>query len=274
MQAVGNDFVVVEESAWPKGTDWIKQAQRLCDRKFGIGSDGLLLIGPSKSADIRMRMFNPDGTEDMCGNGLRCVIRFAQEHDLFPGERVVVETHDGNHESSRSDSDIWSVCMGIPRFTPQNLPMRIDAGRVLDYSLKIAGEPVTLSVVNTGSTHAVVFGTDLPDDDTFFRLSPQIENNPVFPERTSLIWTRVEPEANTVSVRIWERGVGETLGCGTGALAAAVAAIETQRLPGPTVHVISRGGTLSATWDPNVTGCRLTLSGPAETVYSGSVPAL
>lgn len=275
MQAVGNDFVVVEEAAWPAGTDWKAQAVRLCDRKFGIGADGLLLIGRSRIADLRMRMFNPDGTEDMCGNGLRCVIRYAQEHDLFSGSEVHVETLDGIHASRRSDNGAWSVSMGIPHFAPQMLPLRVDGARVLDYPLEVAGERLPISVINTGSTHTVIFVDELPADGRFFALSPRIENHPLFPQRTSVIWTRIESAGpdSLVSVRIWERGVGETLGCGTGALAAAVAAIETDRAAGPSIRVRSRGGELTATWDSQSPDGKLVLTGPAEVVYSGIAPS-
>lgn len=282
MQAVGNDFVVVEEAAWPPGADWSAWAITLCDRKFGIGADGLIIVSPSEVADVRMRFFNPDGTEDMCGNGLRCVIQYGHVHRLLNRQSGFVETISGLRRfegpiRARTIDDI-SVMMGEPEFAPEKLPMRVSGEQVLDYPLSVGDRTIPVSVVNTGSTHAVVFVESLPDDAEFFALSPQIENHPLFPERTSVIWTSITGEwttrhgPNTLSIRIWERGAGETLGCGTGACAAAVAAIATKRLlplPNWIVTVRSRGGDLVVVWR-GLRNDGMFLSGPAEIVYEGN----
>lgn len=272
MQAVGNDFVVVEAAQWPGETDWPARAVSLCDRKFGIGADGLIVVGPSEIADARMRFFNPDGTEDMCGNGLRCVIRFAAARGLLSLYAGSVETLAGiRHYEARGDAQSITVNMGSPEFAPDKLPMRFGGERALDVSLDMDGTTLPVSALNTGSTHTVVFADTLPDDATFFALSPRIENHPLFPERTSVIWTTIT-EANRLSLRIWERGVGETLGCGTGACAAAVAAIATGRLlplPDGRVPVRSQGGELIVHWQGRESDA-MTLTGPAEIVYTGA----
>jgi diaminopimelate epimerase len=272
MQAVGNDFVVVEEAQWPAGTEWNAAAIRLCDRHFGIGGDGLLVVGPSEIADVRMRMFNPDGTEDMCGNGLRCVIRLAHERGLTSVYSGSVETLTGiYHHEARGDAQNITVDMGGPEFAPEKLPMAVPGDRVADYPLEVGDTIVPVTVVNTGSTHTVTFVESLPDDATFFALSPQMEHHPLFPERTSVIWTTVSGP-DEVQIRIWERGAGETLGCGTGACAAAVAAIVTKRLPLPhgRVRVRSKGGELIVHWG-GMPSDTMGLTGPAETVFTGTV---
>ena len=266
MQAVGNDFVVLDTADWPGNSDWPALAIRLCDRKFGVGADGLLVVGPSAVADLRMQMFNPDGTEDMCGNGLRCVVRQAYDRgtvhirglvQTLAGVRLFGVLPDGNVLTE----------MGSPRFAPAEIPVCAASHR--DIAVTLHAETRYLDAVNTGTTHAVVWCDTLPDDETFLRWSPFIEHHPLFPDRTSIMWAVVEGP-DTLRLRIWERGAGETLGCGTGACAAAVLAIETGRTNKPIVNVVSRGGTLTVDWSKD-TDNRVTLTGTAHTVYRGKV---
>lgn len=269
MQGVGNDFVVVDEAEWPGG-GWPGRARALCDRRFGVGADGLLVAGSSAVADVRMRMFNPDGTEDMCGNGLRCVVRWASERGrLSPSGRV--ETLAGVRDVSvlSSPTGRFSVDMGVPRFAPADLPMGVAGERVLDFPLMVDGETLAVSVVSTGTTHTVIWVDALPSDERFSRLSPLIEHHPLFPRRTSVLWTQVDGP-DTLALRIWERGAGETLGCGTGACAAAVLAHVQGKLEEPTINVVSKGGRLRVVWQGDATP--MTLIGPAEVVYTGSWP--
>jgi diaminopimelate epimerase len=277
MQAVGNDFVVVEEAMWPADTDWSAAAIRLCDRHFGVGADGLLVVGPSEVANVRMRMFNPDGTEDMCGNGLRCVIAFGVEQGNIPGSGYA-ETITGRiyytygHGNLDVPNNIATV-LGAPKFAPADLPMRADGmDRVIGYPLPLAsGERLTVSVVSTGTTHTVIWVDELPDDDRFLSVSPAIENHPVFPARTSVLW--VKPEGPTTAfVRIWERGAGETLGCGTGAAAVAVLGIEEGRFSRDAVliRVRSKGGVLDAGYYPNNAEEPVLLVGAAHIVFAGT----
>lgn len=305
MQAVGNDFVVIEEAVWGMDGDWAGLAVRLCDRHKGVGGDGLLVVCPSEVADVRMRMFNPDGTEDMCGNGLRCVVRWAVEHGYFAvstedlaepfkygnvetlaGTRFVSATAQGNEVGEiRTD-------MGVPVFHPQELPMAVsELEAIVDYPLIVEGHgTVVVSTVNTGSTHTVIWVDYLPDDELFFSLSPKIEHHALYPERTSVLWARYSAARNWFEVRIWERGVGETLGCGTGACAVAVLAVRQDKIPvsyysqfmsEPTkarahhIPVHSRGGELKVGYlvstesEPPLT--HLVLTGEAHTVHSGFI---
>jgi diaminopimelate epimerase len=282
MQAVGNDFVVIEENLWPRRTDWTAQSLRLCDRNFGIGGDGVLVVGPSQIVDVRMRMFNPDGSEDMCGNGLRCVALLAYERGLLgQGKAGRVETIDGVREVSvDASSSAASVTaeMGIPRFAPRDLPAIVpsESEHLLDYPLTIDGcGDQTISTVNTGSTHTVLWVEELPDDALFFAVSPRIETHPLFPERTSVLWTKVIDKGSSeapaqLKVRIWERGVGETLGCGTGASAATTLALTQSKVSGRSVLVHSKGGTLQVL--SQGADSALQMIGPAEIVYTGHIP--
>lgn len=283
MQAVGNDFVVVEAENWPHSADWCQQALRLCDRKFGIGGDGLLVVERSQIADARMRMFNPDGTEDMCGNGLRCVALLAQKRGLLgQGNAGKIETLDGVRAVSVDTLGYPAQIvaeMAVPLFAAADLPAVISGDRenVLDFPLAIDGYGIqTISTVNTGSTHTILWVSELPEDTLFFALSPLIETHPLFPERTSVLWTKVldSGRSGTVAqlqVRIWERGAGETLGCGTGACAAAILALTQNKVSGESVSVHSKGGTLHIL--SHGIGTPLQMTGPAEIVYTGTIPA-
>jgi diaminopimelate epimerase len=278
MQSVGNDFVVLETAKWPTETDWNAQAVRLCDRRFGIGADGLMLLMPSESAAIRMRMFNPDGTEDMCGNGMRCVLHLAKERGLV-GTSGTIETPVGlRHFTLRDDGTIRTE-MGLPSFDAAAIPFlgaESEQGTLpflKNIVLPHGDRHITLSgVVNTGSTHTVLLVDELPDDETFLFWSPYIENHPLFPERTSVMWTKIL-SPSLLRLRIWERGVGETLGCGTGASAAAVIArLMADMYSGP-LQVQSAGGTLTVEWDGNAThpNAAIYLTGTAQITYAGHV---
>ncbi len=273
MQAVGNDFVLVDENARAE-SDWPRLAVALCDRRFGVGGDGLLVVGPSKVADARMRMFNPDGTEDMCGNGLRCVVHHAHVAGRSPLSGTI-ETLAGVRDFRVHPDGTITTGMGVPRFAPADLPMNAPGSRVLDYRLPLGESFFPVSVISTGTTHTVVFVDELPGDETFLRVSPRVENHPLFPERTSVLWTVAKPPG-TLHLRIWERGAGETLGCGTGACAAAVLArVQGKINAAGSVAVTSKGGTLHVDWaggeaDP------VYLTGRAHVVYEGrtAVPAV
>lgn len=282
MQAVGNDFVVVEAGHWPAGSDWSRQAVRLSDRKFGVGGDGLLVVAPSEVADVRMRMFNPDGTEDMCGNGLRCVIRLGFDRGLV-GATGTVETLSGIRAFAVLPDGSITTEMGVPSFLADDIPFRRDgtATDLRDYQTELPPPdgaaallpPLALSgVVNTGSTHTVAFVDELPDDAVFHLWSPYVEHHPWFPERTSLMWAKVDaPDA--LRLRIWERGAGETLGCGTGAAAAAVVArLRGKVSPDGPVTVRSKGGELRVDWAGG-DDSPVYLTGRAEHVFAGEIDA-
>lgn len=271
MQGVGNDFVVVDGRG-RHDFDWPSLAVEMCDRHTGIGADGLLVLDTADSADFQMRMFNPDGTADVCGNGLRCLARYAVENGIAVGDALRVETLAGIrraqiHRSNDGRFESVTVDMGLPRFTPAEIPMRVESDPVVDYMLELEdGVRLPITALSTGSTHAVTFVDFLPDDATFFAVSPQVERHALFPERTSLMWCE-RKGIERLRLRIWERGAGETWGCGTGACAAGVAAVlHGYAQPDQWLTVASRGGELRIRWQE---GHSIEMNGPAEVVFHG-----
>lgn len=279
MQGCGNDYVYVngfEEHI----TDPESLAKRVSDRHFGIGSDGLVLILPSNKADVRMRMFNPDGSEaQMCGNATRCVARYAFEHGLVADRIVKVETGAGVRvarlllDGGRVTGA--TVDMGAPILEAERIPVAVREGE--DPKAPFIARPVTvldrevsITAVSMGNPHAVIFlgdgdpsleSLDLP------RIGPVYEHLPLFPERVNTEFVRVE-SPTTVSMRVWERGTGETLACGTGACATAVACF-LNKLTDRTVQVKLRGGTLQINF--NEQDGHVYMTGPAEPVFEGKL---
>ena len=275
MQGVGNDFVVVDASALPPTVLLPALAIQTCNRNFGIGADGLLVVSRGEAdAAFRMRMFNPDGTEDMCGNGLRCVSLWAfragwieGEHDFTVAVKEGVRAVRLLEVADDSRSAVLGVDMGKPQFAPEMLPFSVfGLTEVVSYPLTVGSESYAITAVNTGSTHTVIFGA-APDEETFQRVSPLIENHPQFPERTTVLWATPQDDG-AIAVRIWERGVGETFGCGTGACAVGVAAVLTGLRPaGTPLEIVSKGGTLRITWPGS--DASVDMTGPAQIVYEG-----
>lgn len=243
MQAIGNDFVLIDARNIPP-QNWPQIAIETSDRHFGIGHDGLLVVMDSQNADYRMRMFNPDGTEDMCGNGLCCITRYLSKYEKESEGSIKIETLVGIRHCRFTPAEIQAD-MGLPLFDPKAIPAKVEGDSVADYPLVVDGRKITLSALSTGTAHAVIFG-EIPDEDEFRKLGPAIENHPIFPERITVNWVRV---VNREEIRIhsWERGAGPTLGCGTGACAAMVSAYQ-HGLVGDTVSVTSVGGTAVIQW--------------------------
>ena len=283
MQGVGNDFVVIDAEellpdVYHSGTLLSDLAVTLCDRKFGIGADGLLIVSQTEDGTMfRMRMFNPDGSEDMCGNGLRCVSLWALKTGWLGMEtEFVVAVKDGLRAVRVLQADTEQrngrigVDMGVPHFAPSQIPFSAasETGAVVGWPLTVDGEHLTLTAVNTGSTHTVIFGPP-PSEEVFQRVSPLLETHPLFPERTSVLWAT--PETDTrFAVRIWERGAGETWGCGTGACAVGIAAVLTGlSAPGAPIEVVSKGGTLQITWPGGDSS--VDMVGPAQVVFDGKL---
>jgi diaminopimelate epimerase len=263
MHGAGNDFVVVAEEV--VGAFSLPElARRLCQRRYAIGADGMLVVGRGRRQAVRMRMFNPDGTEDMCGNGLRCVARWATQLGLIANNHFVVETIDGEKQVELLAEGLVRVELGEPHFEPERIPVLADNAPVVDLPVQLPHGVVKVTALSTGSTHSVVFVDGLPGDDRFFQESPLIENHVLFPRRTSVLWVVVE-SPRRLRMRIWERGAGETLSCGTGACAAAIAA-QLHGLAGKSVEVHSAGGVLHVEWQP---GSSVYLIGAAELVYNG-----
>ncbi len=271
MQGIGNDFVIIDGRSYPC-IDWSALSSELCDRYRGIGADGLLVLDTSNIADIVMRMYNPDGTPDVCGNGLRCLVRYAIDRDIVQQDTITVVTLAGIREAAANrnpDGNISEVrvAMGAPKFDPASVPIRITGLEAYDFPLDLGqSRELVVTALSTGSTHAVTFVDELPDDERFFEYSPLVEHHPRFPERTSLMWCRVM-DRDHLMLRVWERGAGETLGCGTGACASAVAAVRHGFCAaGGPVTVTSKGGSLRIEWRP---GEQIYMCGPAEYVYEG-----
>ncbi len=267
MEGIGNDFVLIETEA-AQEHNFSELAQRLCHRPFGIGADGLLVVERGVNAPVRMRMFNPDGTEDFCGNGLRCAARYAYEHGYVDNPDFAIETLGGRvvpvqiHLQNGSVAQI-TTHLPPPRFHPRDIPAHADGELIEDFPLTIAGYHLRIASVNTGTTHTVIFTDALPDDALFLEVSPRLETHPMFPERTSVLWAVVVSRSEA-RVRIWERGVGETLGCGSGAAAVGVLAYRAGWTE-PKVTVVSKGGVLQVEYQEQ----GIALTGGASVRFKG-----
>lgn len=268
MHGAGNDFVLLDGLTTPLSPqlDTARAAQLLCARHFGVGADGLLSLEPSNVADLQMRMWNPDGTPDMCGNGLRCVAALAHRLNHVGKTEFCVETIAGIRAIELLPDGRIRAAMGRPQLSPDIVPLRAGSERLRDAALEIAGQKIpNVTALSTGSTHTVIFRDAPPGEAEFQRWSPLIENDALFPARTSVMWAVAEG-ANRFKIRIWERGAGETLACGTGACAVAVAAQLTSRARGP-VAIESRGGVLEVEW--HAPDGEIFLTGRASYVFEG-----
>lgn len=271
MHGIGNDYVYVDmfrESV----PDPQALARRISDRHFGVGSDGLVLIMPSDLADVRMRMFNSDGSEaEMCGNAVRCVGKYAHDAGLVRGTTVAVETASGiktlqlfleNGKVRRARVD-----MGEPELRPERIPVLLEGDRVLACPVEVDGRSWPVTAVSMGNPHAVVFlekderVAELPLE----HLGPLFEKHPLFPRRVNTEFVEVE-NRHRLHMRVWERGAGETLACGTGACAVGVAAV-LNGLTEPRVAVQLRGGVLDIEW--NRSDNHVYMTGDAATVFTG-----
>jgi diaminopimelate epimerase len=268
MHGIGNDYIYVngfeEHIEHPA-----EVARAVSDRHFGIGSDGLILILPSSHADFRMRMFNADGSEaQMCGNGIRCLAKYVYDRGMTQKTTMQVETLAGvlalQLFLSHGVVERVRVKMGEPRLERPQIPMRGPAGRVLREPLIVDGTTFEVTAVSMGNPHCVVF---VDDPQTFDVASwgPRFEHHPAFPEGVNTEFVQVL-DAQTFSMRVWERGSGETLACGTGASAVAVACHLTGRT-GRRVTGHLRGGSLELEW--NETDNQVYMTGPAVEVCNG-----
>jgi len=276
MHGAGNDFVVLDAFAnpLPSQTNFADLAIQMCARHFGVGGDGLLLLEPSDCADARMRMWNPDGTEDMCGNGLRCVAWLFHQRGYTSKSTFTVETLAGLRQAAMLKDHTMQVEMGNAIWKLHDIPMILDKStfgnndEAVEYQLPVQNEVIPhVTSLSTGTTHTVIFVDELPEEKYFQELSPTIENHPWFPERTSLLWTKVL-SSDQLQVQIWERGAGETFACGTGACAVAAAAWRTQRSDAGEIKVQSKGGLLRVTQNKNG---EIMLAGKVQLVFEGKI---
>ena len=267
MQGAGNDFVVLDGIR--QRVDLTPaQYQALADRHFGIGCDQILLVEAASRADcdFRYRIFNADGGEvQQCGNGARCFVRFVSEQGLTAKREIRVETAAGVIVPRLEDDGQVTVDMGPPRFAPAEIPF-LATERAGIYVIDVDGEPVELSALSMGNPHAVRVVCNV-DAAPVRELGAKIEHHPSFPERVNVGFMQVI-HRREISLRVFERGAGETLACGTGACAAVVAGIE-RGLLDTTVQVHTRGGDLSIRWAGN--GHNVFLTGPAVTVFQGEI---
>ena len=278
LQATGNDFILVD--ARTREGEWSKLARAMCDRHFGVGADGLILVQDSTVADLKMRIFNSDGSEaEISGNGLRCFVKYAIEKGLIGemssraehGNRsLTVETLPGVKKAKAyilgNKVNQVEVNMGLPQFQPEQIPVRVkvDIIPILGYPLVINGKELTLALLSIGNPHAVSFLSQPIADFPLAELGPKVERHPVFPKRTNFEVARVLSKGK-IEARVWERGVGETLACGSGACAIAMAAQLLDYVE-PQVDIILKGGTLTISWDR--VG-EVLLNGPVEEVFTG-----
>jgi len=280
LQATGNDFILVDARTLER--DWSKLASEICHRHFGAGADGLIVVENSDAADLKMRLFNSDGSEaEVSGNGLRCFAKYTIDRHIVSGPDLTVDTLSGIRtvKASVSHGSVIraSVNMGKPRFGADDIPVilgqpkkgkdEVDIKYILDYKLIIRGTALKLSLVSMGNPHAVNFLSVPVADFPLCEIGPEVENHRIFPERVNFEVARVL-KRDKIEARVWERGAGETLSCGSGACAIAVIA----RVKGHTndqVNVILEGGELTVKWDGVGD---VYLSGPVEHVFHGEWP--
>ena len=269
IHGIGNNYIYVncfEEVV----TDPSRMALVMSKQHFGVGSDGLVLIEPDDSADFGMRIFNSDGSEaEMCGNALRCIGKYVYERGMTDKTQVTVNTKGGLKvlELHVEDGKVVSVTadMGSPELTPGNIPTTLTGDLVLKHRLQILGQTYFITCVNMGNPHAVIFVRD-PEVVNLPEIGPIIENHPLFPRRTNVEFVRVI-DRGILQMRVWERGAGETLACGTGASAALVAAV-LGGLCDRSVQMKLTGGNLNLTW--NAEDNHVYQTGPAAFVFDGN----
>ena len=274
MHGAGNDYVYVNCFQEPIPEQPAELARQVSDRHFGIGGDGLILICPSETADARMRMFNADGSEaEMCGNGIRCLAKYVYDHGLCRQPTLRIETGRGvlSVDLEITDGRVQRarVDMGQPILEPDDVPTTLpgnpalEGGPVVDAELDVAGQRLQVTCVSMGNPHCITF-VDEPTDRWVLVVGPRIETDPHFPNRVNAEFVQVISPAG-VRVRVWERGSGETLACGTGASAVCVAGALTGRT-GRRIVAHLPGGDLELDWaDDN----HVYLTGPAVEVFTG-----
>lgn len=272
MTGLGNDYIYI--NCMENNLKNIPElAKKLSDRHFGIGADGLILVDKpdNDKSDFKMRIFNSDGSEaEMCGNGIRCAAKFIHDNGLYEDDKIAIQTLAGVKrvkliEGTPGEYNEAIVDMGEPIFQDNNIPYNIYEAFNKDLDLDVNGEKMRFTVVSMGNPHAITFVEDLDKIDVE-KMGSAVENNPIFPNRTNVEFVQII-DKNNIKVRVWERGVGETFACGTGACAAMVAS----GLNGYTdesVTVGLKGGELKVEWGKDN---HIYMQGPATTVYEGKI---
>jgi diaminopimelate epimerase len=270
LEGLGNDFIVTSDTL-DGGSSLLaaiqRRSQSLCDRRFGIGADGVLCVLPSSRAAFSMRIFNADGSEpEMCGNGIRCLALFLLKSGLFTGATLSLETLRGIINVSVQGEKI-RVDMGQPILSAAQIPTAQASGKVVMHPLAIEGKEYCVTAVSMGNPHAVVYAEELTDD-LVLGMGKKIECHPFFPRKTNVEFIKVISDRE-IRMRVWERGCGETMACGTGACASVVSGVINRRHGNAiTVHLL--GGDLFIEWDGNEAHS-VFMTGPAHRVYDGKI---
>jgi diaminopimelate epimerase len=270
MHGAGNDFVVLDGVA--EALPPIEPlARAICDRRFGIGCDQLLVVRPSQSADFRMDIYNPDGSRaEMCANGIRAFYKFVRARGHTAKDELSVETLKGIVRPRGVAGGLVRVDMGLPFLAPAKIPTTLSAGGdgpVIDVPLDVDGRRLTVSSVGIGNPHCVLFVDDV-ETAPIETLGPRLEHHAAFPNRTNVEFVQVV-DRTRLRQRTWERGVGETLACGSGACAVAVASI-LRGVVEPDVRIALRGGELRLEWAGSP-GAHIFMTGPAVEVFTGRI---
>lgn len=272
MHGCGNDYIYVDCLQRPEPTDPAALSRRMSDRHFGVGSDGLILICHSECADARMRIFNADGSEaEMCGNGIRCVAKYLYDHGLVRRNPLRIETGRGVLELQLhllgDKVERVTVDMGEPIFDPERIPTTLSGRPPCQVPLEIDSHTWVVTVLSMGNPHCVLYVPELSEA-LVHGLGPRLERHPVFPKRVNVEFVQVLSPSE-IRLRVWERGSGETLACGTGACAACVAGVLTGRTQRRiTAHLL--GGDLELEWAPH--NHHVSMTGPAVEVFTGEWP--
>ena len=275
MHGAGNDYVYVD--ARSENRDWNELSRQMSDRHFGVGSDGLILIKDSDVADLKMSMFNADGSEaEMCGNGIRCFVKYAVDRGIVSDSStsVSVETLAGIRRvapiAENGQVVAARVSMGNPILTPTDVPVKLESageygsGPLLGYPFQMDGHDLPLSFVSMGNPHAVTFIDTPVAEFPLHTVGPKMEHHSIFPNRVNFEIVNID-SLDHLTARVWERGSGETMACGTGACGIAVASI-LGGYTGNAVDITLPGGTLTVNWDGEG---EVFLEGPAQEVFNG-----
>lgn len=271
MEGIGNDYVYINDLN-EQIPDLGALAIEMSERHFGIGSDGIIVLRHSDQADFKMRMFNLDGSEGrMCGNGIRCLAKFIYDSDLFGGTDIAIETLSGIKKIQLLKDEVTGevigarVNMGRPMIQAGLIPIQTDQAEWINHPLQVDGVDYHVTGVSMGNPHIVIYD-DQMDELDLTELGPKFEYHPLFPERMNTEFVQVISK-NEVSMRVWERGSGETLACGTGACAVVVASVLNNKTSNQ-VKVNLLGGQLNIFWDRDGSG-DIYMEGPARTSFTG-----
>lgn len=265
LHGIGNDFIVID-AIHNKISNPAVLAVRLCARRFGVGADGLILICESDRADAKMRIFNSDGSEpEMCGNGIRCAAKYIYDTHICRRKDMRIDTLAGAlavHLEPNGKTAWTTVDMGEPEFHPARIPMAAESNRA---RVQLGDREVEFFGVSMGNPHAVTFDF-FPEEEDFYRFGRKMELHPLFPAKANIEFCRIEDHEN-VSVKVWERGDGPTLACGTGSCAVLAAGVKLGLLSRK-ANIRLPGGVLKDEWLDNN---HILMTGPAETVFEGEI---